>query len=155
MNKSLTLISRLVSKTKSIKEISRGRDVPQYKIMENLAFFIEEETNKGQDLVATVINLLQVTPTTNPKQKFDCFLNIRSYVTFYPHFILDHIDVILKDSFFKDQKNNLSINEINNIYYHWIYAQKMLIKYEVRKGDGSNQSVMLISRLNQDLFIRF
>jgi len=36
MNKSLTLISRLLQKTKNIKEVSRHRDAwPQYKIMEN------------------------------------------------------------------------------------------------------------------------
>lgn len=42
MNKSWTLISRLLQKTKNMKDLQRMRDFPQYKIMENLANYFEE-----------------------------------------------------------------------------------------------------------------
>jgi hypothetical protein len=115
MNKSWTLISRLLQKTKNMKDLQRMRDFPQYKIMENLANYFEELTGNGVKLVNTVITLLQVTPTSACKQKLDCFLNIRHFINFYPVLVIEHFDEILADSFFTEPRNNLSINDVNNI----------------------------------------
>lgn len=153
MNKSLTLISRLLQKAKNVRELSRNREYPQYKVMDILATFFEEETHRGKKLVNTVINLLQITSISQTKQKFECFLNIRSYINAYPHLMMEHMDTILKDSFFKEPRNNLSITEINNILYHWICAQKALLKAEIRRTDSTQ--TFLISKMNHDTFIRF
>ena len=154
MNKSLTLISRLLVKSKNVREMVRNREYPQYKVMIILENFLEDETIRGKKLVSTVINLLQVTSISLPKQKFECFLNVRSYINAYPHLMIEHMDTILKDSFFNEPRNNLSITEINNILYHWICAQKSLLKAETKRTE-QNPPTYLITKMSHDTFIRF
>ena len=85
INKSLTLISRLLSKNKNVRP---GSSNPQFQIMAALSSFIEKTSNGGQLLIKIVINLLKVSNNGTAKQKFDCFLNIRSYVSLYPSSIM-------------------------------------------------------------------
>jgi hypothetical protein len=64
INKSLTLISRLLSKNKNIKPIPNNT---QFQIMANLSAFIEKITNQGQLLIKVVIDLLKVSDTGTAK----------------------------------------------------------------------------------------
>ena len=57
INKSLTLISRLLSKNKNIRQPLSN---PQYQIMSALSQFIEKISKNGQQLIKVVINLLKV-----------------------------------------------------------------------------------------------
>lgn len=98
INKSLTLISRLLSKNKNLRSNSNN---PQFQIMADLSAYIEKTSNRGQLLINVVIDLLKVSDNGTAKQKFDCFLNIRSYVSLYPSNIMQNLGIILEDSFFK------------------------------------------------------
>lgn len=103
--------------------------------MADLSSYIETISNNGQLLINIVINLLKASNNGSAKQKFDCFLNIRSYVSLYPRKIMQNLGIILEDTFFKQRRNDWSVSEVNNIYYCWIYAQKSMIKAEIQK-DG-------------------
>lgn len=148
INKSLTLISRLLSKNKN----RQGINTPQFQIMDALSSYIEKKSNNGQLLINIVINLLKVSNNGTAKQKFDCFLNIRSYVSLYPRSIMQNLGIILEDSFFKQRRNDWSVSEVNNIYYCWIYAQKSMIKAEIQK-DGKKVGG-LIEAVNENIITK-
>ena len=56
--------------------------------------------------------------------------------------IMENLEVILDDSFFKQRRNDWSVSEVNNIYYCWIYAQKSMIKAEVKIEGGKTKSLI-------------
>ena len=154
VNKNLALVSRLVSKCK-MNRIQANRDMSdnarlQIGVMQNLTKFIEDNTSQGSDLVALIVSLLSTSDNKEPKQKFDCFTNIRSYMSLYPEFILDKLDLILDDSYFTKPRNNWLVSDVNNILYFWIFTQKTIIK--TPRGQGARS---LLHLLKEEVLYKF
>lgn len=154
-NKNLTLVSRLISKCKSNKH-PQARDPGDLTrhlpgVMQMLTQFIEENMGDGKNLVSLILDLLTISDNSEPKHKFDCYTNIRSFMQLYPEWIMSQVSVILNDSYFTKERSHWSISDVNNVLYFWIYSQKAMMKQS--RGKEAQYMIMNQKKEVQYMFI--